>query len=240
MQETQLSKLSGEYLTALRTHLEQGREASLRAAHDLGVRAVTLGLETLDLAKVHEQALTTLILPDWSPVTRDEMNTRAAIFFTEAIVPIKHTHRAARNADVELQQLTETFGQRTLDLADSNRELKEGVKGRKTAEAALETSERASGQLLKESRHLEHELQDMTRKILSANEAERKKMSHHLQDEIAQNLLGIHVRLLTLKKEATATHADLVKEIAITQRLVEASVKTINRFAREFGIPHET
>lgn len=240
MQESQLSKLSGEYLTALRTHLEQGREASLRAAHDLGVRAVALGLETLDLAKVHEQALTTLILPDCSPVTRDEMNMRAAIFFTEAIVPIEHTHRAAREASAELQQLTATFGQRTLALEDSNRELQEGVKERKTAEAALETSERTSGQLLKESRLLEQELQDMTRKILSANEAERKKMSHHLQDEIAQTLLGLHVRLLTLKKEATATHVGLAKEIAVTQRLVDAAVKTINRFAREFGIPHET
>lgn len=240
MQETQLSKLSGQYLGALRTHLEQGDAASLRKAHELGGQAVTLGLETLDLAKVHEQALATLILPDCIPAMRKDMAARAAVFFTEALVPIEETHRAALEASAELQQLTETFGQRTQALADSHRELKQGVKERQTAAAALETSGCASGQLLKESRFLEHELQDMTHKILSANEAERKKMSHHLQDEIAQTLLGLHVRLLSLKKEASNQHAGIVEEIAVTQRLVEAAVKTINRFAQEFGIPHET
>ncbi len=238
MQEPKLSTLSGEYLTALRAHLAQGGEASLHSAHELGGQAVTLGLETLDLAKVHEQALKTLILPDCSSVMREEMNTRAEVFFTEAIVPIEHTHRAAREVSTELLQLTATFGQRTLALADSNRELKEGVIGRKTAEAALEASERASRQLLKESRQLEHELQAMTRKILSSNEAERKTMSHQLQDEIAQNLLGIHVRLLSLKQEARNSHEGLAREIAITQQLVDAAVKTINRCVREFDIPH--
>ncbi len=238
MYETQLSTLSGEYLTALRAHLAQEGGASLHSAHELGDQAVTLGLETLDLAKVHEKALKTLIQPDCSPVMREEMDTRAEVFFTEAIVPIEHTHRAAREASTELLQLTATFGQRTLALADSNRELKEGVMGRKTAEAALETSERASCQLLKESRMMEHELQAMTRKILSSNEAERKTMSHQLQDEIAQNLLGIHVRLLSLKQEARNSHGGLAKEIAITQQLVDAAVKTINQFAREFDIPH--
>lgn len=240
MQEPQLSTLSGEYLTALRTHLAQGGEVSLHSAHELGSQAVTLGLETLDLAKVHEQAMKTLILPECSPLMKEEMNTRAEVFFTEAIVPIEHTHRAAREVSAELQQLTATFGQRTLALANSSNELKKGVKGRKTAEAALETSERASCQLLKESRQLEHELQAMTRKILSSNEAERKTMSHQLQDEIAQNLLGIHVRLLTLKQEARNSHEGLAKEIAITQQLVDAAVKTINQCAREFGISHAT
>ena len=167
------------------------------------------------------------------------MSTRAAIFFTEAITPIEETHRAALEARLQLEQLNETLDQRTLELADSNRELQEGITERKTAEAALKTSERASSQLLKESRLLEEHLQDMARKILSAQKTERKKMSLQLQDEIAQTLLGIHVRLLALKKEAAANSAGLNKEIATTQRLVEESVKTINRFAREFGIQHE-
>lgn len=240
MQETQLSQLSAQYLGALRTHLEPGPEAGLRTAHEQGDQAVALGLETLDLAKVHEQALAALILPDCAPAARQAMTERAAAFFTEALVPIEETHRAALESAADLQQLTATFGQRTQALADSNRELQQGVAERKTAAAALETSERTSSQLLKESRLLEQKLQDMTRKILSANEAERKKMSHQLQDEIAQNLLGIHVRLLSLKKEASNDQAAIVEEIAITQRLVEAAVKTINRFAQEFGIPHET
>ncbi len=239
MSETLLSQLSVHYLAALRTHLEQGRQTSLLPAHELGTEAVNVGLETLDLAKVHHQALETLILPTCSSVMRDEMTLRAEVFFTEAIVPIEKTHRFALEAHADLQQLQERLGQRTLDLAESNRDLQQGITKRMTAEAALENSERVSGQLLHDSRLLEQQLKDMTRQIMSADEVERKKMSLQLHDDIGQTLLGIHMRLLTLKTQMVARHAGLNQEIATTQRLVEAAVKTINQFAHEFGIPHE-
>ncbi len=239
MSESLLSQLSVHYLTALRTHLEQGQQASLLPAHDVGTEAVTIGLETLDLAKLHLQALETLIPPDCSPVARDEMTLRAEVFFTEANVPIEKTHRSALEAHADLQQLQERLGQRTMDLADSNRDLQQGITERLTAEAALEDSERVSHQLLHESRLLEEQLKDMTRQIMSADEVERKKMSLQLHDDIGQTLLGIHMRLLTLKAQVVTRHAGLTQEIATTQRLVEAAVKTINQFAHEFGIPHE-
>ena len=239
MSESLLSQLSDHYLVALRTHLEQGRQASLLPAHELGTQAVNLGLETLDLAKVHHQSLETLILPACSQVTRNEMRDRAEVFFTEAIVPIEKTHRFARESSVDLQELQERLGQRTLDLADSNRDLKQGITERKSAEAELQNSERRSAQLLQESRMLEQQLRDITRKILAADELERKKMSLQLHDDIGQSLLGIHVRLLALKKEVSTKYQGLTQEIATTQRLVEAAVKTINQFADEFGIHHE-
>jgi len=52
--------------------------------------------------------------------------------------------------------------------------------------------------------------------------------------------LGINVRLLTLKQEATDRTNSFKKEIASTQRLVENSVKTIQRFTREFGKRQDT
>ena len=118
--------------------------------------------------------------------------------------------------------------------------MKLGITERLSAKAALENSERVSSQLLQETRLLEHQLKDMTRQILAADEAERTKMSLQLHDEIGQSLLGIHVRLLTLKAAVAAKHEGLNQEIAITQRLLEESVKTINQFAHEFGIPYET
>jgi hypothetical protein len=42
-----------------------------------------------------------------------------------------------------------------------------------------------------------------------------------------------------LKTEVATKHDDLVQEIALTQRLLEESVKTINKFAKEFSIPDE-
>lgn len=240
MSESLSSLLPARYTAALRTHLEQGRQASLQPAHELGAEAVKIGLETLDLAKVHHQALETMLLPDCSPVMREDMIRRGEVFFTEAIVPIEKTHRFALEAGADLQQLQERLGQRTLDLADSNRDLQQGITERMTAEAALENSERDSGQLLQESRDLEKQMKAMTHQILAADEMERKKMSLQLHDDIGQTLLGIHLRLLTLKAEVAAKNESLNQEIALTQRLLEDSVKIINQFARQFGIPHET
>ena len=83
-------------------------------------------------------------------------------------------------------------------------------------------------------------MQRLTHQILSAQENKRRKISRDLHDEIVQTLLGIHVRLLTLKKEAAIDAGGLKKEIVSTQRLVDKSVKSIKRFAREFGIQHRT
>ena len=80
----------------------------------------------------------------------------------------------------------------------------------------------------------------LTRQLFSAQEDERHKSSHQLQDEIAQLLLGINVRLLTLRKAAKAGAGTFKKEIASTQRLVGQSVRTTNRFAHEFSLHHET
>jgi len=48
-----LSRLSEEYLAALRKHLKLGPKASSQPAIRLGRQAVVLGLETLDLAQIH-------------------------------------------------------------------------------------------------------------------------------------------------------------------------------------------
>ena len=76
-------------------------------------------------------------------------------------------------------------------------------------------------------------LRRLTHQILTAQEAERKKISHELRDEIAQTLLGIKVRLVTLSRTAKGGTASLKKEIANTQRLVQESVRSINQFARK-------
>ena len=64
-------------------------------------------------------------------------------------------------------------------------------------------------------------------------------MSLKLQDEIAQTLVAIHLRLVELDKELTIHTDAFKKEIANTQRLVEESVEIINGCAHEFGIVYE-
>jgi signal transduction histidine kinase len=232
--KAKLSRLSQRYVTALARHLKRGPQASLQAARGLGCQAVAIGLETLDLARIHEGALATLEAAGSS----DGVTKRADIFFTEAIIPIEQTHRAAVKTNARLGRLSQTLGRRTGDLAGANRLLKQGIAQRKAVEHGLQKSAAHHARLLKESRQLQAHLQRLTHRILSAHEAERKKVSRELHDEVAQTLLGINVRLLTLKKGATVNAAGLKKEIASTQQLVEESVRIMNRCSHEFGKHH--
>src|ERR1041384_675049 len=137
--KSKLARLSRRYLAALRTHLKHGPRASLQRAQGLGRQAVVLGLETLDMAMIHEQALAGLESPTHPP-TRPYGNgitKRAKIFFTEAIIPIEETHQAAQKADVHLTRLNKTLSQRTTEVADSNRKLKKGIVQREGVEKAL-------------------------------------------------------------------------------------------------------
>jgi two-component system sensor histidine kinase DegS len=226
-----LIRLSQRYVTALREHLKQGPRASLRPALGLGRRAVVLGLETLELARIHERALVTLEAASG----KDGMVKRAEIFFTEALTPIVETHRAARQSKIQLNRLNETLGRRTAELAVTHRQLQRGILRRKRVEAALKKSGEHYAKLLKDSLQLQEGLRQLTHQVLAAQEDERRKISRELQDEIAQTLLGINVRLLTLKQEARTNTKSLKNEIASTRRLVLKSAKSVRRVAREFG-----
>jgi two-component system sensor histidine kinase DegS len=227
----ELIGLSRRYVMALRTHLKRGSRDGLHPALTLGRQAVALGLETLELARIHERALATLELSK----SKDGLARRAEIFFTEAIAPIVGTHRAARQSKHELNRLNGTLDQRTAELAATNRQLQRGIARRKSVETALKKSGEHYAKLLKESLQLQEDLRQLTHQVLLAQEDERKKISRKLQDEIAQTLLGINVRLLSLKQEARSNTKGLKNEIASTQRLVVKSAKSVRRVAREFG-----
>lgn len=235
----QLVALSRRYQAALLKHLQQGPKPRSRQTHRLGREAVKLGLETLDVARIHKTAMTALSARGDSPAARTRMVRRARGFFHEAIIPIEKTHRAGMQSAVRFNRQNKALTQRTAQLAAANRQLKNGIVRRKVAEKALKTSEQHHATLLGESNLLQKHLQQLTRQILSAHEMERNKLSHELHDDIAQTLLGINVRLLTLKKGASVRSDGLTKEIASTQRLVEKSVRIIDRFARRFGVQDE-
>ncbi len=228
-----LNGLSQRYVAALRKHLAQGPQAGSERAQRLGRRAMSLGLETLNLARIHEQALITLVLPGSSPGTRDMMVRRAGRFFAEAITPIEKTHRTAREANANLTGMIQTLSQRSVDLAASNRQLIQEIAQRKSVEASLRKSEQHYTQLLVQSRHMQDQLRLLSRQLLSAQEEERKMISRELHDEIAQTLTGINVRLAALKAEANVNTRGLQKKISSTQRLVEKSVDIVHRFARQ-------
>jgi len=238
MSKPTTSSFAERYLVALRSHLKRIPTVSLSSANALGREAVTMRLETLAVAKIHDLALAGLLGPDLAPFSRATLTNHAVLFFTESITPIEETHRAARKATADLLQLNAALIARTHDLAASSDELKHEIANRATAEAALESSRLSACQLLKDSQALEASLQDMAHRILSATEAERKRMSLQLNDEIAQTLLGISFRMEALKQQVSANQELLALEIALAQRVVEDSSHIIHRLTHEFSKAH--
>jgi len=224
-----LIDLPKRYVAALRSHLRRGAGGNPRSAVALGREAVVLGLETLELARIHEQALVKLELAG----ANGKVSRRLEGFFSEAITPIVETHRAAKQSRIHLGRVNGALSRRTLELAATNRQLQRGIKRRKRVEAALKKSGVHYTKLLKDSLQLQEGLRQLTHQVFAAQEEERRQISRELRDEVAQTLLGINVRLLSLKREARTNTKGLKNEIASAQRLVLKSTQSVRRVARD-------
>lgn len=226
--------LAQRYRAALHRYLDKGSAAQLRAALTLGRQALKSGLGTLDLALIHEQAvLEDALALKISPTRRARNIQRAGVFFAEAMLPLEETHRAAREVNARLNELNRELNKHTRTLAASNTKLKKEIIKRKAVEATLRKSRQDAVQSLQESRRMQEQLRLLSRRVLSAQEDERKRISRELHDVVAQMLTGINIRLATLKSEAALSTKDFGRKISRTQRLVEESVDNVHRFARE-------
>lgn len=194
----------------------------------LGRQAVALGLETLELARIHEESLAILELSDIK-------NGVTEIIFAEANTPIQKIQRPSRQAEVDLDRLENMLLQRTEELSDTKRQLQRSILQRKSAKAAIKKRGEHGDRQLKESLQLQDELRQVTQRLLASQEDERTKTSRELQDEIIQTLVGINVRLFSLKQEARSNPQGIKNKIAVTQQLVEGSVRSIRRIARKYS-----
>ena len=124
--------------------------------------------------------------------------------------------------------------QRRIEVLDiSNRKLQQEIARRQAVEQSLHESEQHQSRLLEQSRHMQEQLRHLSHQILNAQEEERKRISRELHDEIAQTMVGINVHLEALTHEATVNPRGLKQKIKRTQQLVEKSVDSVHRFARE-------
>jgi signal transduction histidine kinase len=226
-------KFSRRYQAALLAYLKQRTGARLQLARGMGQRALAAGVQTLDIAKLHERILVTEVLPNRPAGKRTMLIKQAGAFFTEAITPLEKIHLGARAAAIHLNQIVEMLSQRTVELAASNLDLENEIAQRKAMEVALKKSEQHYSRLLAQSDRLQEQLRQLSRQILLTQEEERREISRELHDVIAQTLTGINVRLATLKKDAALNTKGLDRNIARTQRLVEKSVNIVHQFARE-------
>lgn len=104
---------------------------------------------------------------------------------------------------------------------------------RRAAERALRNSQRTQRGLLAEADLARQQIRRLAHKVIRAQEEERKEISRELHDEIVQTLASVNVQLATLKLEARSQGVEARRKISRTQRLVQKSVRTVYRFARE-------
>jgi len=225
--------LADRYLAALRSQLGSLRPENGDRAQGLGRAALDCGMATLDLAIMHERAMTSLAGDFDFTNNRNGSIKRSGTFLAQALVPLEAARRATQRSNRHLQQRNEVLRLHTAALAKSNRRLQREVSRREAGEAAILQGKEQYRMLFRESQAMQKKLHQLTRQIISAQEEERKEISRELHDEVVQTLVGINVELAALGKGAATSMDSLKAKIARTQRLVENSVNAVHRFARE-------
>jgi signal transduction histidine kinase len=148
------------------------------------------------------------------------------------ITPPVDTSAVTRQDSLILHRLNQVLERRATILTTANRRLLRDVNRCKETERTLKASRGHYLKLWRESRHLQQDLRRLTHQILATQEGQRRDLSRNLQDDIAQTLLGINVRLLALRLTDRKNTRRLRAGITGTQHLVAASAKSMQRSSR--------
>lgn len=106
------------------------------------------------------------------------------------------------------------------------------IRERQQAEQALRESREHYIRLFKEARAMEENLRQLSSKVLTVQEEERKHISRELHDEVGQALTAVNVSLAMLRSHAPDDEP-LRQKVDGAQRLIEQSMEMVHRFARE-------
>jgi signal transduction histidine kinase len=149
------------------------------------------------------------------------------------VAPVEQAHPAARDSRLRARRLSGTLRARTAALAAARLRLTREIARRHGVEQNLARGTKENLRLLSQSRCMQEQMRELARRVLFAQEEERKEISRELHDEIAQTLAGINVQLASLKESSAVNTRGLNRKIAATQRLVQRSVSSIHQFARD-------
>lgn len=231
------TRWADRYRLALRKYLSPGSGARLATATKLGRQAVDLRLDTMDVARIHTEALSTLSAKEAPSLPPGPVAARSNRFFAETLVPIETTHRAARDTEIEVLQTEKLLHRRQREADNAAQQLDRSISQRRGASEALKRSDRRHKQLLAESRRLQQQLQAQLHQMLDVHEGRNKKISERLHEEMAQILVALQIRLAVMNSVALDNMDILKKEVAATRSLVKQSTRVLRQLNDECGTP---
>lgn len=226
------ANLSITYQVALRDYLAHPNEETLQQAYELGREAMNAGLGIFDLIRLHHRALA---VSTWSGGQPEAMIHWAPViesFLLEALSSFEAAYRGFRSTRERLQELNEALGERNEAFALSNAQLEEEISIRKKIEADLRESKDHYFQLFQQAHEMEENLRELSARVLSAQEEERKRISRELHDEIGQALTAVNVAIAMLKRQ-TRSDPDFQRKVVEAEQLLAQSMETVHCFARE-------
>ncbi len=221
------------YREALRKYLDRGAASGLESARDLGFQALSLGLQRHSLVRIHQESLETLVLPGSAEHNGESVLRRAGEFFSEAIKPMGKLRPETEGVYRELEAVIDALTRLTVDLTATNMQLNEEIAQRRTIEESLRISEGTTSDLLRKSRQFQEDLRNLSWRLLTAQENERRRISRELHDVITRTITGINFHLDRLKSESISNEKELHRTLAATQRMVKKSVDVVHGFAHD-------
>jgi signal transduction histidine kinase len=226
------SSLPVTYRGALRDYLVHPDEATLRQAYELGRAALSAGLGDFDVIRLHHQALTDGALPDGEPAAAVHFAPALETFLLETLAPFAAAQRDLRSGRERLEQCNRVLTERNAVLVSNNAQLGEEMGQHQETEVALRQNQERYLQLYQQARAMEENLRELSVQVLSAQEAERKRVSCGLHDEVSQALTAVTVVIAILKKRAGPDPA-FQRNVAAAEHLLAQSMETVHRVARE-------
>lgn len=106
------------------------------------------------------------------------------------------------------------------------------IRERKQAELALRESRDNYMRLFNEARTMEENLRQLSNKVLTVQEEERKHISRELHDEIGQALTAVNVGIAMLRSHGGGDQA-FQKKVDAAQKLLVDTMERVHRFSRE-------
>jgi light-regulated signal transduction histidine kinase (bacteriophytochrome) len=119
---TPLDGFGQSYVDALGAYLQRRDEGALSRAYELGRSAMARSLGVLDMASLHQAAVSVLVVS--APAAEQlQLAAVASSFFAELLSPFEMSFRGYRAANDELQRLNESLRQQKEAVELANREL---------------------------------------------------------------------------------------------------------------------